>query len=496
MDRLRLTRLLALIAALAAVAPAGARASAPSVVVVMTDDETVGDLSAMPATRRLIAGRGVTFARSYASYPVCCPSRATFLTGRYAHNHGVMGLYPPSGGYGRLDKANTLPVWLRRSGYRTAHVGKFLNGYGDADPAEIPPGWGAWHAGVGYSAYRMWGYRLNDDGRLRTYGRPFSRNPRLYQTDVLTEHALSAIHRAGTRPLFLSLAYLAPHHEDRAIQRRSGRLVRPAPRHGGGPARLVPVRAASFNERDMSDKPRLLRRRPLLGRASLARVARDAASRRASLRAVDDGIARIVRALRAEGRLGDTYVLVTSDNGYMQGEHRVPAGKMLPYDPSSAVPLLVRGPGIPAGAVSHELVANVDLAPTILDIAGAAPSKPVDGRSLLPYAHRPDLRSGRPVLHETGGLRVVPGGVRRVRTWRAVRTRRWLWVAWRGGERELYDLRRDPDQVESLHADRRYRGTRRALARELRRLARCDGKGCNAPATRIPRPRRGPRRQV
>lgn len=146
----------------------GARQTPPNVVVLMTDDETVEDMDVMPRTRNLLGANGVTFARSYVSYPVCCPSRATYLTGQYAHNHGVMGLYPPTGGYGRFDAREALPVWLQRAGYRTAHFGKFLNGYGNQVAANVPPGWSDWHATVDYSTYRMWGYTVNDNGRMRT----------------------------------------------------------------------------------------------------------------------------------------------------------------------------------------------------------------------------------------------------------------------------------------------------------------------------------------
>ena len=230
----------------------------PNIVVILTDDQTVAELSGMQNTLELIGGQGVRFRRSYVSYPVCCPSRATYLTGQYAHNHHVMGLYPPTGGYGRFDKRNALPVWLRRAGYYTSHLGKFLNGYGDQEPADVPPGWSDWHATVDYSTYRMWGYTMNDNGRFHTYGRPFDENPRFYQTDVLTGKAVSVIRsRAGRQPFFLSINFLAPHYEDRRIQRRTGQLVRPAPRHRGAYASAPLPRTASFNERDMSGQATL-----------------------------------------------------------------------------------------------------------------------------------------------------------------------------------------------------------------------------------------------
>jgi arylsulfatase A-like enzyme len=477
----------------AAFVPANATAAEqPNLVVVMTDDQTVSELAGMRHTRRLVGANGVRFDRSYVSYPVCCPSRATYLTGQYAHNHGVMGLYPPTGGYGRFDKRNALPVWLQNAGYHTAHLGKFLNGYGDQEPADVPPGWSDWHATVDYSTYQMWGYTMNDNGRMRTYGRAFVQNPRWYQTDVLARKAASIVKReaGGRKPLFLSVNFLAPHHEGRGIQRRTGQLVRPAPRHRGAFASARLPQAASFNEADISDKPRFLRRRAhSLSAREIRRIRGDARARRAALLAVDEGVARIVSALRRSGELDETYIVFTADNGYMQGEHRVRSGKMLPYDPSTRVPLLIRGPEIPAGRVSRELVANVDLAPTLLELAGATAGKAVDGRSLVPFARNPALRTKRAILHETGGLRYVGPReqdeatntrkpLRRVMSYRAIRTTRWLYIRWRSGSRELYDLRSDPDQMQSLHSGRAHRRVRHVLARRLRALARCAGESC------------------
>ena len=374
------------------VPPSAAANEQPNLVVVMTDDQTVEELAGMPNTHRMLAARGVSFDHSYVSYPVCCPSRATYLTGQYAHNHGVMGLYPPTGGYGRFDKANALPVWLQQAGYHTAHLGKFLNGYGDQEPADVPPGWSDWHATVDYSTYNMWGYTINHNGRMKTYGRRFEEDPALYQTDVLAAKAASIVKHesGGEKPLFLSVNFLAPHHENRAIQRRTGTLVRSAPRHRGAFASTRVTHAASFNEADMSDKPAFLQRRThALTSAEIAAIERDARARRSALLAVDEGVALIVRALRRTHELGETYIVFTSDNGYMQGEHRVRSGKMLPYDASTRVPLIIRGPGLPEAAVTSELVANTDLAPTLLELAGATAGKTVDGRSLLPYATEP-----------------------------------------------------------------------------------------------------------
>jgi N-acetylglucosamine-6-sulfatase len=478
--------------------PASAGASPqrpPNVVVLMTDDQTVEDMAVMPRTRELLGSHGVTFARSYVSYPVCCPSRATYLTGQYAHNHGVMGLYPPTGGYGRFHRRHSLPVWLDHAGYATAHIGKYLNGYGTQVAADVPPGWTEWHGAIDGSTYRMWGYTLNENGKRHTYGSPFVEDPRLYQTDVYRNKAINFIRRRAPsdRPFFLSVAFLAPHHESASIRRVTGRLVRAAPRHAAALAGRLFETTRSFDEGDVTDKPEFLRR-PQLTLGAMDGIAEHYRERQRSLLAVDEAVEAIVDALREEGELDDTYILFTSDNGYMQGEHDVPSGKMLPYEPSTQVPLLVRGPGIPQGQVSRELVGNVDLAPTILHVAHASADVPLDGRSLLPFARHPRLRSRRPFLHETGGLRFVPvrdqdqdgaPAVRRILSSGAVRTARWLYIEYRSGARELYDLARDPTELHSHHADPRYAGVRHVLHRVLRGLVNCRGASCRRPAPAI-----------
>jgi arylsulfatase A-like enzyme len=473
---------------LALAAPAAA-AERPNVVVLMTDDQTVADLEAMPRTQALLAASGVGFDRSYVSYPVCCPSRATFLSGQYAHNHNVLGLYPPTGGYGRFDAAESLPVWVQRAGYHTAYVGKYMNGYGTDTPADPPPGWTDWYGALDSSTYRMWGFTLNENGEPRTYGALFDEDPAGYQTDVLARKAVDVIERSagGDQPLFLSVGFLAPHHESGGVRIATGRLVRAAPRHTGTLAAKRFRRPPGFNEADMSDKPFFLRRRPRLGPAEVQRVVDNFRARQESLLAVDEAVAEVVAALEATGELDNTYLFLTSDNGYLQGEHRVASGKMLPYDPSTRVPLLIRGPGLPEGEVSDALVGNVDLAPTILEIAGGWSTKPLDGRSLLQLAGEPWRSPPRALLHETGGRRFVRARdqdaagvpeVRDIRNYRAIRTERWLYVEYRGGSRELYDLARDPHQLRSLHRDRSLMPLRESLSRRLRLLSRCAGTGC------------------
>jgi N-acetylglucosamine-6-sulfatase len=463
----------------------------PNVVLLMTDDQAAGDMTVMPLTRRLIGGAGVTFTRSYVSYPLCCPSRATLLTGQYTHNNHVRCLYAwCGGGYGGLETREYLPVWLGRAGYVTAHMGKYLNGYGSEWAPEVPPGWTEWHGLIDHSTYRMWGYKMFENGRVHTYGKPLAANARNYQTDVLARKALSFISRTARapEPFFLSVGFLAPHHESGYVQRLTGQLVRAAPRHRGHLRGTRFARPRGYDEADVSDKPWFLGRwNHRLTSAEHLAIAERMRLRRESLLAVDEAVAAIIRRLARVGELENTYVIFTSDNGYMQGEHRVPLGKMLPYDPSTQVPLLIRGPRLQRNRRTKALVGNVDLAPTILDATPARARIKLDGRSILPFARDVGLRSLRPLLHETGGMGAfgrhksdegAKGQQPKVPAWRAVRTTRWLFVDYEGGQRELYDLKRDPAQLNSLNGDPRYRVRLRTLRRILADLSSCKGREC------------------
>ena len=451
----------------------------------MTDDQTYKDMAAMPRTRRLIGKAGARFTRNYVASPLCCPSRATYLTGQYNHNNGVYSNVPPHGGVEALDAAHTLPVWLNGAGYRTSHIGKYLNGYGLRHKPDVPPGWTDWHGTIDKSTYQMWGYKIFENGAVHQYGNFDVEEPALYQTDVLRQKAVASIENtAPSTPLFLSLMFVAPHGESVDRGSTTEPAIRPAPRDVGHYRRLKLPRA-SRGEKNVSDKPPYVRKLHQPSAATLRRIRADLRSRRESLIAVDEAVEAVVGALARTGRLDSTYILFTSDNGFFQGEHRIYKGKYLAYDPSSHVPLLIRGPGIPPGTVSGEVVSNVDLAPTILDATGVAADRPMDGRSMLPFARNGKLRTRRPVLHE--GLEA--GDIDRdgapksgtVGEYHAIRTARYLYVEWLNGAVELYDRARDPGELRSRHRDHRYRRIRRELHRALVRLRSCAGDACRQP---------------
>ena len=474
-----------LVAGAARSAPGATPTQRPNVVVVMTDDQTVESVRVMANVRRLLAGQGTTFANSFVSFSLCCPSRATFLTGQYNHNNRVMGNQAPDGGYYALDSSNTLPVWLQRAGYYTAHIGKYLNGYGTRNPREVPPGWSEWRGSVDPTTYRFYGYTLNEGGTLRQYGSDAGS----YQADVYTEKALDVIRRraAGSQPFFLSLAYLAPHSGG---PREPGdpQLATPvpAPRHRDRFASEALPSPASFNEADVSDKPSSIRGRPVIPPRRVTQIREMYQQRLESLLAVVEGIERIVTQLQALGELDNTLIVFTADNGFFHGEHRVPNGKVLHYEPSSRVPLILRGPGVPRGRTLSQPVANVDLAPTLVDAANATAGRRMDGRSLLPLLGDPGRSWGRDLLLQRGG----PAA----QVFQAIRTPRFKYVEYGNADRELYDLAVDPHELQSRHADPALAALRAELARRLAALRRCAGTACNLGPRAAPRVRCSGRR--
>ena len=386
----------------------------PNIVVVMTDDQTAEEIRFMPRTRALLGpAQGTTFSNSFVSFPLCCPSRATFLTGQYMHNHGVNGNGPPpNGGYASLDHTNTLPVWLRSAGYATGHIGKYLNGYGADDPNEVPPGWTEWYGLLDGGTYRTYGYLMNRNGTVKRFGQ----EPSDYQTDVIADDAVDFIERRApaTAPFFLTVAPIAPHRE--FTSGTTTAPIEPAPRHQGRYASAVLPRPPSFNEADVGDKPGPIRNLAKLSAAQIDEITRAYRHEAASLLAVDEMVERIHDAVQASGELRNTVIVFTSDNGFFHGEHRIEKGKSKIYEEAVRVPLLVVGPGFPARTVTDPVI-NADLAPTFVELAGATARRVMDGRSLLhrlaarPLLFEADQR--RRTLHRGARRTVALGRVRR-----------------------------------------------------------------------------------
>ncbi|QIK65889.1 sulfatase [Nocardioides sp. HDW12B] len=434
-------------------------AQRPNVVLITADDMAATDLRWMPRTRRLLGGAGVRLTSFLSNHPICCPARAEILTGQYAHNNGVHDNDGRYGGHQALLRPHdTLGAWLRDAGYRTAFVGKYLNGWELAPGRQI--GWTVFNPLL-RDVYRYVGFTLFNDGSPRTY-------PRGYSTDVIGRYARTTIRRFSRDdvPFFLWVAPVAPHN------RMSPAGWRPpgvAPRHRDLFASVEPpsLDNPSFNEVDVSDKPLWVTRERLL---PPDRARTDHRARVRSLAALDEQVARIVASLEEAGELDDTVVAFTSDNGYLLGEHRM-HGKNLPYEESLKVPFLARGPGLPDGEVRGAQYGLVDLAPTILDLADArSQDRVLDGRSMLGTLRRGG--GGYPTYLIQASTRNVPWW------WRGVRSSRFTYVRYTSGFQELYDRARDPAQLVNVAADPSYAAVVARLSARLDQLADCSGRTC------------------
>ena len=341
----------------------------PNVVVIQSDDQGL-DLftrQAMPATYRELVDHGTRLRNYITTTPLCCPSRASLLTGQYGHNNGVL-----ANKYSLLrDKDEILPAWLQHAGYRTIHVGKYLNNYeAFADERKPAFGWSDWQT-VAVPGY--YDYDLSDNGRLVRYG---SRD-RDYSGRVITRRAARAVREsAGGDPFYLQVDYYQP-HSDPGRGDDCSKYPIPDPNDFGELTDADIPRPPSFDERDMSDKPPFASGLPPLDAGDLATIAGKYRCGLAASRSLDRGVERIVGALRETGELDRTVVVYVSDNGVLHGQHRVPAGKHVAYEEAIRVPGVIR---VPSGVLDDAApasvaapTANIDLAPTILDLAGASP---------------------------------------------------------------------------------------------------------------------------
>lgn len=428
----------------------------PNFILIVTDDLDVATWSMVPRLQAL-AAEGVSFSRAYVTQALCAPSRASIFTGQYPHNHGAVHNGDGFREFFMSGEASTLAVWLKRAGYRTGLIGKYLNGYpGDvALNTYIPPGWDEWQGRLTTESARYFNYTVNENVSVVSYGA----RQEDYDTDVIARRAADFVKQAGGQPFFLYLAPQAPH--DPATY---------ANRHGGEFVRLDFPRAFSFNEADISDKPAWLQGFPLLTATDIRRLDQFEQARLRSMLAVCDLIDLVTAALAETGELSRTYIVFTSDNGLHLGEHRISRLKGTSYEEAVRVPLTIRGPGIASGVSRDDFVMNLDLAPTVMDLANLLIPESVDGRSfvqlLAPGAQAPTgWRTD--VLVETYSLGVTA----------ALRNRDYLYVEVESGEVELYEMKSDPSQMQSLHR-RADRTLLDALSKRVKFLRSCRGTTC------------------
>ncbi|WP_210440891.1 sulfatase-like hydrolase/transferase [Nocardioides xinjiangensis] len=441
----------------------------PNLVFVLTDDMRDDDLDHMPITRRLLADQGMELTDAISPHPLCCPARAQLATGQYAQNNGVQHNRGVHGGFEALDPAQEASTWWRDEGYRTALVGKFLNGYGPHDVR--PAGWSRWDA-LTEGVYDYVNFSMTGDGRPEHHTGS-------HVTRVIEDHTNEAVRdfaRSGD-PFVVYAWHLAPHYR---ITPQGGRGLPPAMPQDEDlfvDQRPSSFDAPAFDEADVSDQPAYLRR---LSPVSRAAVRAENTARLQSLQAVDRAVGSLVATLSQEGVLDETYVVFSSDNGYSLGEHRF-VGKDVLTDEALQVPLLVRGPGIAAGTTSDLPVTLVDLPATFAGLTGVTPQWQVDGTSLAPTLLGDEQAFRDTTLIQTG--RTLGDG------WshRGVRTERYLYGT-DGVDAFLYDRLLDPDEMVNRVDDPAYAAVVAALELRRRELVTCAGWTCNQQFGPLPEP--------
>ncbi len=490
----------------------------PNIVVIMADDMRADDMRYLPSTRRLLGGQGVTFSNSFSPYPLCCPARASFLTGQYTHNHKIWSHRSPWG-FQAFEDSSTLPVWLSDAGYQTGFIGKYLNGYGYQDapdatssPTYVPPGWTDWRGAIDRGGadhewsggtYQYFDTTLNINGTITPH-------PGQYQSGMLGGHSVRMIDDFASTgaPFFLYASFVAPHFgrpresdDPRRVRRDDGErtVIRTPARPDWVKGRFdrvisSPPGLVGDPYPSVAGKPEFIRSLVQINDAERRAMLNASRQRAESVYVLDQQVERIVDRLRRNGELNNTIIAFTADNGYFAGEHRIRQGKTLPYEPSLRVPLVIRGPGIPHGEVRRAPISTVDLAPTFAQAAGVTPDSVLDGRAM-----NDTLARARPwnrgILTEMGPRRVLTsaenanafdmsdvvtsGRVQRFST--GLRTDEWLYVEYATGEKEMYDMRADPRQIRNVVRLAEHAKQRKLLAAELRRLRDCEGMQCRYP---------------
>ena len=436
-----------------------------NVVVILSDDERSDGTAVMQNVQTLLADHGVTFTDMHVTTSMCGPSRASILTGQYAHHTGVTNNFGPHSypAFHAGEESDDLPVWMQKAGYETALVGKYVNAYTDPSVHHaIPPGWDDWQAMDSIPMEAYYNYTINDNGFLEHYGS----KPSAYSTSVLTHKAVQFI-QSTRHPFFLYFAPVAPHLPAIPAKRDQGKLEN-----------IAPIHDPAFNQRNIGKEPWRFYHHNLLSEAAQLYINHVRIRQEETLLSLDRGVRSVVQALRARHELNRTVILYTSDNGFLWGEHRL-GGKVWPFEESTHVPLIVRTPWttIPS-ATTSPCSTSISL-PTIAELAGVTPELPQDGHSFVPFLHDVRVPWRHAFLEEYLGKDLLNKGGPPPFT--ALQTRRNLYVAYMNGWHELYNLRKDPWELNNLAGDPGTDPLQDSLSKDLHRLY-------DAPPTPVPPP--------
>lgn len=439
----------------------------PNIIFILTDDQPYHTVDYMPFVKTELMAKGVVFENGFVTTPLCCPSRASLLSGQYAHNHQVLNNTMPMGGAPKYNDEDSVSIWLQDAGYRTAYFGKYMNGYEDIEPrGYVPPGWNEWKVFLGKNLNH------NEDSGNLQYFYDFSmsengieieypRSAKNFSADVVTRTALEFIRDSSNEPFFMTVSYYNPHSP-----------YVTAPRHRNSFRASeddywdwIPYRPPSFNEQDIRDKP------DYIGALSpLSSTELDTAHKQIlrSLLSVDDGVASIVTALKKANLYENTIIVFMSDNGLTIGDHRFGASKNCPYEACIKVPFIVYAPAYYQARVDSSIVANIDIAPTFAELGDAIIPENVDGVSMVSLLLNPEATWRDEILIEHWP---TDGGVgSMIPEFYSIRTLEWKYTEYVTGEVELYDLVNDPHELRNIEGKKEYREIQTDLAAKLQEL--------------------------
>lgn len=439
--------------------------SRPNIILIVTDDQPYHTVDSMPFVKTELMKKGVVFENGFVTTPLCCPSRASILSGEYAHNHQVLTNTPPLGGATKFDSETSFSIQLKDSGYKTAYLGKYMNGYDDLSPlGVVPPGWDVWNAFIGKNLVQgedvgslqyYYNFSLSQNGEIVDY----KRNDTNFSADVITNKALEFIRDTKDIPFFMTVNYYNPHSPYICAPRH-----KQAFRASTG-WDWVQYRPPSFNEEDIRDKPDYIKGLSPLSDSELDTVHLQILR---SLLSVDDGVASIAAALKKAGLDENTIIIYTTDNGLTIGDHRFGATKNCPYDACAKVPFIVYGPGYFEPRIDSSLVANIDLYSTIADWAGFQVPESVDGLDMVPLLEDSDAPWRDALLLEHWPTEEGVGSM--IPEFYSIRTQEWKYTEYSTGEVELYDLIHDPYELQNVAGKKEYRELQAGLAQRLQKL--------------------------
>ena len=434
----------------------------PNIILVMTDDQPFHTVDYMPFIKTELMERGVVFDNAFAPTPLCCPSRVSILNGEYVHNHEVYTDRMPLGGAAKYDDSVSFALWLKEAGYSTAYFGKYLNGYDELLPlGVVPPGWDVWNAFLGKNLNAdddsgnlqfYFDFSLSENGIVNEY----PKSQPNFSADVITNKALAYIRDSRDVPFFMAISYYNPHSPYISAARHKETF------RASTDWDWVQYRPPNFNEENIRDKPDYIGDLSPFSETEVDTVHKQILR---SLLSVDDGVASISAALEKAGLSDNTILIFTSDNGLTLGDHRFGATKNCPYEACIKVPFIVYAPGYFDPRVDANLVANIDLAPTFAEWAGAPIPETVDGVSMASLLENPSSDWRDEILLEHWPTEEGVGSM--IPEYYSIRTQEWKYTEYSTGEVELYDLVNDPYELQNVAGKRDYKDIQAELAAKL-----------------------------